>query len=194
MKIGIIGAPGSGKTELAKELEKLTGLPVVDGYVERLASRTNLALGFAADFIPNYDVAFERFNLEREVDKEVPGHITCGTAVDSICYAAMWAADIVRLYSDTGEEQFQRGRSNLVMDFFSIFLTETWSYDIVLYKPLPQSDKGELVNRLDHSIRDALAMLGIDHIPLTDEDPIQQATDIVKERLEHNTESTENSE
>ena len=194
MSIGIIGAPGSGKTELAKALEKETGLPVIDSYVERLEKRTNLALGYAAEFLPNFDVIFERFNLEREIDKDVEGHITCGTLVESICYSAMWAADIVRIYDRTPQGPIQRARTNLVMDMAAMILSETWNYDIVFYRPLPQRDEESLDLRLDYSIQDALPMLNIDHIPLTDEDPIEQAITIVKERIEHRAESAQNPE
>lgn len=180
MRIALVGVPGAGKSRIARKLEKEFGFPVIDGYVDRLESQIDKSLGFNADFIPNLGVAYERLFREWEVLKDEDSYIICGTVLESACYTSIWAASTMHL----AESQIiQRQSINAIMDIFGIITVENWAYDLVFYLPPPQ-DATELENRLDFSIRDGFAMLGIDHVPLTDDDRVEQASTIVKEHLE----------
>jgi len=180
MRIALTGAPGSGKSRVARKLEKEFGFPVIDGYVDRLESRTDISLGFNADFVPNLGVAYERLFREWEVLKDEDSYILCGTVLESACYTSIWAATTMHLAPD---QISQRQAINAFMDTLGIITVENWNYDLVFYLPPPQ-DANDLAKRLDYSLRDGFAILGIDHVPLTDEDKVAQAITIVKERLE----------
>lgn len=180
MRVALVGVPGAGKSRIARKLEKEFGFPVIDGYVDRLESRIDKSLGFNADFIPNLGVVYDRLFREWEVLKDEDSYILCGTILESACYTAMWASDTFGLAPDP---MSHRQAINAFMDTLGVITVENWGYDLVFYLPAPQ-DASDLEQRLDFSIRDGFAMLGIDHVPLTDDDRVAQASTLVKEHLE----------
>ncbi len=183
MKIALIGAPGSGKTNLAQQLTAEIGYPVVDGYVERLEGRSNYSLGYSADVVRNIMVATERLAAVRYAERELEGHICCGTVIESSCYTAMWIAETLETH-EVEDRPIQIIRADLTMNFFAMLLADTWDYSRTLYLPLPADTGTEFDRRLDFSIRDALAMMNVDHTPLTEEDRFAQALELIKGDLE----------
>lgn len=85
MKIGLIGAPGSGKSDLANAIVDSTGLRMIDAYAEEVEARMDWALGKHATYAGNIAVALHRYAYERE---RKDGYITCGTMVDTVTYLA----------------------------------------------------------------------------------------------------------
>ncbi len=171
MHIALIGAPGSGKTKLAKKIAKYDStFKIVDGYVPKLEKRTNIALGYLAPLVPNLMVAAERLAAEHNARDKSENVISCGTVIENIAYTAHHA---IVLLDTVDDPVVASVRVNATMDALMLFL-EAWYYDYVFYLPLVQSeDTSEYALKLDHSIRDILTTFRVDHIPLTEENPYE---------------------
>lgn len=93
MRIAILGAPGSGKTELAEALKpKLEGkTQIIDNYVEQIGAECDLAMGGEATYIGNLYVALGRYARERKARGCgcYANIITCGTLIESSVYATL---------------------------------------------------------------------------------------------------------
>lgn len=86
MKIGLIGAPGSGKSNLAEAIYDTLGLQIIDGYVDALEARSGYVLGRHGSYVMNIAVGIERHLREQEISD---GFVTCGTMLDTVTYEAV---------------------------------------------------------------------------------------------------------
>jgi nicotinamide riboside kinase len=187
MKIALIGTPRSGKSDLAHRLATELKIPPVDQYVEELADTTNLYLSYGASYIPNLLVVLIRLIKELEAHDIHKGHITCGTAVDTMAYCALFSSH-VKEDSSPVEIQEDAIRSAIIMNAINLSLDENWRYDKVFY--LPTKSDRKLDRELDYAIREVLATLSIDHTPLTDEDQFTQAMSVIGDTRDVETPAT----
>lgn len=177
MRIAIIGAPGSGKSELGGRLSAHLRIPPVDGYIGRLEKRTGIAFGYLADMVPNLLCATERIKAEyASMQEHGDSYVLCGTTVESAAYIAIRAVEAMNYTDNIGSE---RQRIQAAIDAATLLL-EGWTYDHVFYLALPQSHEDEWDKRLDRSIQEALAMLRIDHTPLTSDDRFEEALAVIE--------------
>lgn len=174
MKIALVGAPESGKTELAEQLSKALGIRVIDGYANRLADETNLHIGWASTYVPNLLVALER--LKQEIVRWGAGHITCGTVVDTLAYCAVYSSH-VKEDSSPYQVRLDAFKAAAVMNSLNFIMDENWRYDFVFY--LPNKSPRKFAREHDYAIREVLATLSIDHTPLTEEDQFGQAMKVL---------------
>lgn len=84
MKIGLIGAPGSGKTALGDRLASELGLELIDEYVYALEDETDYVYGKYATYAGNIHIGLRRHAIERCT----PYYVTCGTMIDTVTYMA----------------------------------------------------------------------------------------------------------
>ena len=143
MKIALVGAPDSGKSELAQALAlELNGeVAIVDDYVPRLEDRTDCKFGHFSDSVDNIIIFVERIVNERAADALNPQHrITCGTIIENLIYASLWAttATAIAKGDDLNEEM---ERSINVARIGSQFIWDTWRYDLVFVLPLPSEKR-----------------------------------------------------
>jgi hypothetical protein len=131
MKIGILGAPGVGKTDFAFELraELMQNQPyeyfyVLDKYVEELRYYTNLAYGEFGDFIDDLQVVFKRRELELYYPKK--NTITVGTVLDSVIHNFIRTDEITDNRHTIG---LQQERLKAIAATFGLLYTDTWDYD-----------------------------------------------------------------
>lgn len=138
MKIGLLGAPGSGKSKLARALAKnLGGAVVVDNYVQRLQKRTGLALGPWASYSENMMVAGVR-EAERKA-KSGEHQITVGTIMDTMAYVMMYS-DVVIHRQDRHEAMTTYYEAQAVVNGLNMWYTQTWNYDLCFYLPISGQD------------------------------------------------------
>lgn len=122
MKIALIGAPGSGKTKLAKEIAKKLDLKIVDGYAEKWSKRTGLTVGFTGGYTHSLGVALDRVFEERKLEDNF---VTCGSTLDSLLYMALMSL------SDPNNVEFIRAKS--YMEVLSMLFYDFWGYDHVFF-------------------------------------------------------------
>lgn len=145
MNIGLIGAAGSGKSDLAQVLYKrLDGKnKVIDDYVDRIGKENDVAIGVAGNYISNLYVLLGRHRLERKAmfcgcHSNV---IVCGTLIDTSVYATYNAMQS----SNDPEEQSQNWTRisnfmNQLGSFYQDTMASTKLYDWLFVMPETKSN------------------------------------------------------
>lgn len=193
MRIGVIGVPGSGKTDLANDLqvllcrEDLGRHGVIDNYVDTVQESTNLALGFWASYLGNLEIALERANLERHAGED---YITCGTLLETAAYQAHYGARAVKT-SDAPTAADELRRVEASMKVLACLYVDTFHYDHVFYlpasnsylisdalstnfeggRPAPKEDLMEL----DKAIQAAFNAFNLVDVTVLDQEPINRS-------------------
>lgn len=167
MKIGVIGAPGVGKTTFANALGKELGLPVVDRYAQKIQKDTGLALGPWASYSENFMVAGARLAAEEKVGAE---RITVGTALDTVNYAALKSDITMRQTVEHKRAAF--ASANSAMMGIGCMIAETWDYNLCFIVPIEQSVKTTLPKEQEWT------RIVADSLPIVAKS-FQVATDIV---------------
>lgn len=129
MKIGLIGAPGSGKSELAEQIAKEKGLKVIDGYAERWSERTGLAIGYSGGYVHSLGIALDRVFEEAKVEDDF---VTVGTSVDTLMYMAM--------ASLKSPNRIEFIRAKTYIETIAILFYDSWAYDHVFVCRLPETE------------------------------------------------------
>lgn len=137
MRIGILGAPGAGKSKLVRALAKEHGLTPVDGYVQRLQKATDLALGPWASYSEHFMVAGHRLAAENKagLDKRV----CAGTIIDSIVYAAVKSDVAMAAGPDAARAVYLSAQAS--MQGLALIYSETWDYDISFWLPYSEEER-----------------------------------------------------
>lgn len=141
MKIALLGAPGAGKTRIARELraalaEKYGAFVLIDNYVQQLEKRTNFAYGHFASYVPNLTVALDRTGIEnKHADNNT---ITCGTIFDTISYTILHGREAARF---SPEGQLEMVRANATLGTMGMLVADTFNYNYAFY--LPYSEKAK---------------------------------------------------
>ncbi len=133
MIIGIMGAPGSGKSSLARALAtKLnerddfrSKWTVVDDYVPKLAKRTGLSYGHNATLPQNMEILFERWTREQEVEEKG------GQVIASVTYAGMYLT--TEDYIRGTPLSFLQGK--ITMEYLGVLEDSIGAYNVVFYLP-----------------------------------------------------------
>lgn len=154
MKIALVGAPDSGKTALAERIAEAAQdkivFDILDGYVERYADETNIAVGHFASYITNLSVAFERLRQEdlkaalvgKSDGDEDLNLITCGTAIDSAIYASL-VGSVAAAHAPEDRKRSEFARTSTTMHAFGMLIADTWDYDLTFYLPYTNEYRDE---------------------------------------------------
>lgn len=144
-KIGIIGAPESGKSDLAQGLkqaleEKGKKVVVIDDYIPEIEEESDIVLGRASTYVGDSLAMFGRFARENKALLEKPDYmITVGTLLDTTVYAALGGVK-----DQTPEGWF---RVHNWMNLAGIFFRDTWKYDHTFLLMLPAKvEEGEYLD------------------------------------------------
>lgn len=143
MKIALVGAPNSGKTELAQQLqEKLENSKIVDDYIPALEQRSDVALGHFGTYIGNIQSALARWEAERIAAKDAENLICCGTIIETCVYAAI--NGLIQFNASGPIERPQMDqRSQIALMLLGVVALDTVDYDHLFYLPLSQEWKDE---------------------------------------------------
>ena len=173
--IALVGAPGSGKTELANDIvetEQFQDHVVIDNYAQTTSTYTNLALGPYATYVGNYLVAADRLRREVRAIKHNEDHIVCGTLIETAVYMSM------RGGLDNVGGSSEANRIAAFMQMLGMLFNDVGGYDKIFYLPLV--DGSEINKRVDSEIVDALGVFGVPYITLG-EDRVQEVLDAFSE-------------
>lgn len=163
MKIGILGAPKSGKTKLANALSKEYDVRVVDNYVQKIQKSTGLALGPWASYGENLMIQGSRMLAEAKVTED---SITVGTIVDTLCYAAIKTDFMMQQTAEHRQAAYNLASG--AMQGLGVWLAETWDYHLCFYLPY-SIEKRTVKGRswevaLDSSYNSVLESFGVTHV------------------------------
>lgn len=132
MRIGLVGAPGSGKTKFAnaltKELDEYD-LSIIDRYVPKFSKRYDFAVGHFASFIPNLSIALDRLGLENAAQDNF---ITCGTIFETMSYLLLHANEANKRSADG---RLEVARASATMGAMGMLVTDGTFYDYLFYLP-----------------------------------------------------------
>lgn len=136
MKIGILGAPGAGKTEFAEKLSReLDGsFLVIDNFTPDLRLRTELAYGLDGSHIDDMQVVFKRREWELYWKSNT---ISVGTVLDSTAHCFARAESPARNRKDL---IVKTERLRAIAEAFGLLYTDTWDYDYAFYLPYKGDD------------------------------------------------------
>jgi hypothetical protein len=139
-KIVLVGAPGSGKSEVAQELSKLLeyrgSVSVVDDYVGRLEAATDTRMGEFATYIGNMSVAMARWGEERAVEKS-DIQIVCGSVIETSVYISI-NAYLSHAVKKKPSNSINDVRAGSALNLLSIFCLDTYKADHTFYLPLSE--------------------------------------------------------
>jgi hypothetical protein len=181
MKIGIIGVPGSGKTEFANGVMAALDAPgylLLDDYVGELSERLDFEYGQFATYIGNLSIAMTRLGCEREHEltyRDIhdmhgdPPFMVCGTLVDTLAYT-IWES----VNSDK-TTQADHHRAMSVISLIGCLYKDTFDYDLVFKLPCPQ-DAEKWIKEVDDCINEIIVQFQTDAIPLLDDRNAQLVT------------------
>lgn len=191
--IAIIGAPQSGKSKIAQEVEKaiLDGsskfkkVHIVDDYIPSWQSRTGMAVGEFGTYIVNSQVALERLNAEEQAlniyqDANLDDFllITCGTLVETVVYHSFNSYCLaIHGGSDQPSGTMQNDRrSSITMQWLTLLRADSWKYDKAFYIPLDGKIKDDEENgvlaMVDNNISLAAEALNIEYDTISEVKPI----------------------
>jgi hypothetical protein len=177
MKIAIVGAPGSGKSELAAELDKLLHddcskctVAIVDDYIDDIGKAAGFKLDAEAGYVGNLHVVLGRLAREQKAEAEGATHIiTCGTGIETGIYVNRKAV--------VEQTQWAWIRATNFMNLWGSIFADTWRYDHVFVLSYPQRDVDTVNGKIDGALFMALSTFGVHFTPLsgTLEEKVEQA-------------------
>lgn len=184
--VGLIGVPGSGKTELADEIfthyaveydGPIGGLVVkIDGYVESIQRLQGWACDVWGGWIANLSIALtrlEREEYERRSNEGDAVHVTCGTLVDTLAYAAL-SLNVRHRDAEVSNDDYVRAQN--VMHTLGMLFSDTWPnrYDHLFF--LFRPDAPPAYAELQDAMTTALDTLAVPYVALPAEDRIDLVT------------------
>lgn len=176
-RIGLIGAPGAGKTRLASAIKRAMpeeNFLVVDNYVEKICKKLDMAKGVDASYLPNMHIVSTREQEVRKASLESRNFIVCGTIFESLCYSGFHAEVIANSPGDQDTKSSLLAREVNSAQLFAYMALDTMMYlTHLFYLPItdpeiivavskhndPSSPPGE-EEVLDKTIQDALQRFG----------------------------------
>ena len=155
MKIALVGAAGSGKTEYAKKLAaENTSLLIVDDIPQNFQADTGMATGRFADYRVNVMLASERLKIEWEKGA-YSSFIMTTTLLDSVAYQTFTTHEDAQW-----EDPSVTMRNVYAMGLLGVLTVDNFKFDKVFYLPwTPPKTRNEDIgvsSDIDRTLRESL--------------------------------------
>lgn len=152
LRIGVMGMPGTGKTDFAKALAQKLWIDdyfnssyqpeweIIDNYAQDMAKDLKLDIGSNSSYLPNMMISIERAKREQKAKIAGKHYITVGTDQDTIAYLAVMTS----LYSQRPRtEQMEKlmMRTMYAAALLSFMMEDLFEYDYIFYCPIPERFK-----------------------------------------------------
>lgn len=186
MKVALLGAPGAGKTKIARRVVKRLNAEskdwtVIDGYVEKLRERTGHPYGGQSDFHHTLQIIAERWILEDNAGVQQKHSITCGSIYETIIYASNRAMAPALNERGMVEDQVY---AQTMMHALGALEARTFDYDAIFWIPRSTDNPAtpdtwdavvdaKLPEVLDGFFKYAMPLIG------TDKEKVERATDVI---------------
>lgn len=176
IEIALLGASGSGKTELAESVQAAyfrigkhpTPMVIVDRYAEQL-DRLQIAVGVWADMYVNMWIHFLRESREAHGRvKNTPIMITCGSMIDTLAYGHLYMEQFQFPAEMSQEMGLLADLGELGLQQLTVFAATRFRKDLVYILPLktPKGVQREYNKRVDEKIRDMNIRVKLDFVIL----------------------------
>lgn len=196
MKILLVGAPESGKTELAQQVATaLDECGIVDDYIPVVENRSNITMGHFATYIGNMMCALGRLEAERDASRHWKNLVICGSLLETSVYQAINAyTHNVNNANNAAFREASDKRASVTMAWLSLLRMDAWEYDLVFYLPQSEDFKADDENKwssvVDDQIQAAAEALEVEMIalPTSRDDRVALVLQKVKELEDEATE------
>lgn len=183
VEIVLVGAPGSGRSELAKRL--INELPekkfvLVDNYIRNISS-LGIATGQPADYHVNLWAHYARFEAEQIYRDKNTNFITVGSDIETIAHQALfteWLGEQIL----TPATEMATVANVTAGQLLATILQDFFFKDYAWYVPLQDGNTDYFATRLDRAIRSVLQLYRIPMPTLTgtEDDKLAEMVKVIK--------------
>lgn len=195
--IALIGAPGSGKTDLATALitrieagePKCEQCPPnalgVDLYANEARDQGEYEIGLDGGYMANISVAVARYNNERIIGHRMKPKlmITCGTVIETAVYTAMNFERSLAIKNTDEEKMEEAKRFQGCTSMLAVMFMDMFKYERSFYLPSPTKPEDERWLNFERNLQAAFQAYQAPVIPLVVED-FKDMEDLTQQRLE----------
>lgn len=195
--IALIGAPGSGKSQLKEAIIKRLdgGEPPcetcppntlsVDNYAEVVSTRGEYAIGLEGGYMANIAIAVERYNAERVIGhREKPKTmVVCGTVIETAVYTAQHFERSLALMTTDDEKIEEAKRFQGCTSMLAVMFMDMFKYEKAFYLPSPFKPEDKRWLTYERNLQAAFQAFQAPVVPLVVED-FEDMEDLTEKRLE----------
>ncbi len=185
IKIALLGAPGSGKSKIARKTVSLlkpeTDWTIIDGYVNNMSKQTGIDFGPSSNFAQNLSIITSRWIKEAEAYKKQYNTITCGTIYESIIYSTFNT-----IFSSPDESAIIKENyiNQILMQALGALELSTYDYDAMFLLRLNEQklkeNKHTWIQVVDAKLLDALEGFNKKIIILDEKTDTEKAKTVVE--------------
>lgn len=185
--IALLGAPGSGKTELAFRLSDTFdgSTRVIDGYADYAVEDGEYEIGLNGGYMASMSIAIARYNEER-----IAGHktkpdlmITCGTVIETAVYTAMHFERSLTLKNTDEEKMEEAKRFQGCTSMLAVMFMDMFKYERAFYLPSLSKPEDDRWLNFERNLQAAFNAYQAPVTPLVIED-FKDIEDLTQKRLE----------
>lgn len=203
ISIGLVGAPGSGKSKIADEFHRISS-DWFESYDQDIwvlenagttIERNDQAMGIFGSWAEDLRAYFVRYEAEQDAIRGKKSYLTLGTAIDHIAHSGVNLENILTGLS-TPDQQIRIQQQQVTMTALTFLFTRGFRYTFGFYVPyagtilLPGQDEAEATynRRVDGALRQIFGNFGL-RIQMLDqpsiEEKAQEMFDTVKRIVEN---------
>lgn len=200
--IALIGAPGSGKSRLAKAIEEEyikgdgqcdecnTPVVVVDDYAESARNFGAYEIGLYGGYMANITIAIDRYACERFAYHETKAKtiITCGTIIETSVYLSQQFEQMIKGATTGGDKLEVAQRIEGTVKMLAVLYMDTFKYTKAFYLPSLEAPTDESWMSFERNLQAAFNAFNAPVAPILveefkdEEDLVRQQLDIVMGR------------